>query len=79
MAYRTQDIQNQVAGKVSIIPGAVSEWLLSLIRLLVQGYMRNNSCDETRYLSIYLQRRASSKLHFDPPKLGDGPPTTDLI
>ena len=34
---------------------------------------------DTRYLSIYLLRRASRNLHFDPPKLGDRPPTSELI
>ena len=34
---------------------------------------------DTRYLSIYLLRRARRNLHFDPPKLGDRPPTVEFI
>ena len=34
---------------------------------------------DTRHLSMYLLRRARSNLNFDPPKLGDHPPTSDLI
>ena len=34
---------------------------------------------DTRYLSIYLLRRAKRNLPFDPPKLGDRPPTSELI
>ena len=34
---------------------------------------------DTRYLSIHLLRRARRNLHFDPPKLGDRPPTGELI
>ena len=35
---------------------------------------------DTRYLSIYLLRRVRrNHLHFDPPKLGDRPPTGELI
>ena len=34
---------------------------------------------DTRYLSIYLLRRARRNLHSDPPKLGDRPPTSELI
>ena len=31
------------------------------------------------YLSIYVLRRARRDLYFDPPKLGDRPPTSELI
>ena len=34
---------------------------------------------DTRCLSIYLLRRAIRNLHFDPRKLGDRPPTGELI
>ena len=34
---------------------------------------------DTRHLSINLLRRARGNLHFDPPKLGDRPPTGELI
>ena len=37
------------------------------------------SVADTRYLSIYLLRRARRNLHFDAPKLGDRPPTGELI
>ena len=33
---------------------------------------------DTRYLSIELLRRARRNLHFDPPKLGDRPPTGEF-
>ena len=35
--------------------------------------------ENTRYLSIYLLRKAKSNLHFDPPKLRDPPLTMELI
>ena len=34
---------------------------------------------DTRYLSIYLLRRARRNVHFDPPNLGDRPSTGELI
>ena len=34
---------------------------------------------DTRYLSICLLRRARRNPHFDPPKLGDHPSTSQLI
>ena len=34
---------------------------------------------DTRYLSICLLRRARRNLYFYPPKLGDRPPTGELI
>ena len=34
---------------------------------------------DTRYLSIYLLRRATRNLHFDPTNLGDRPPTGEFI
>ena len=34
---------------------------------------------DTRYLLIYLLRRARRNLHFDPPKLGDRSPTGELV
>ena len=34
---------------------------------------------DTRYLSIYLLRRATRNLHFDPPKLGNRLPKGELI
>ena len=33
----------------------------------------------TRYLSIYLLRKARRNLHFDPPKLDDPPPKSELM
>ena len=34
---------------------------------------------DTRYQCIYLLKRARRNLQFDPPKIGDGPPTGELI
>ena len=44
----------------------------------LQGYTQVCVAD-TRYLSIYLVRRARRNLDFYPPKLGDRPPTGELI
>ena len=44
----------------------------------LQGYPLVGVAD-ARCLAIYLLRGARRNLYFDPPKLGDRPPTSELI
>ena len=34
---------------------------------------------DTQYVSIYMLRKARRNLHFDPPKLDDPPPKSELM
>ena len=69
--WRTGHVQRKVltgSRRGSMAPGFVS----------VVGTVYTSVAD-TRYLSIYLLRRARRNVHFDPPNLGDRPSTGELI
>ena len=74
---RTEHVQKQVAGEVSLTPGAViSCWFPNDFRC--KGIL--TGVEDARYLSTwYMLRKARRNLHFDPPKLGDPPPTSEPI
>ena len=59
----------EVAGEVSLAPGSVSGGCEGICTGLA----------DTRHLFINLLRSARGNLHCDPPKLGDRPPTGELI
>ena len=55
---------------------SVEYWLVPWI-VVARAY--TGGTEDTRYLSINILRKARKNLRFDPPKLGDPPPTSDLI
>ena len=69
LQWRTGHVQKQVAGEVSVAPGADNV----VVARVYTGVAY------TRYLSVYLLRRTTRNLRFDPPKLGNRPNTGELI
>ena len=74
-------VQKQVAGEVSLIPGAViSGWFPW--RILLQGYYTHVSKMPGIYrsrLSTCYKEGKKEPIFFNPTKLGDPPPTTSEL
>ena len=75
--------EKQVAGEVSLTPGAViTEWLVSLKDSLQAYTVQHVGVEDDRYLSIYQVYAKEGKkepLFSHPPKLGDSPYTREFI